>query len=125
MAPELHNTPGHRAVEILASKLRRRSVFIRHKKYSHSSWRCGCALRQIVGAREAALETVLVLRQIVSKARFSNIEQLVALIREVGRRLAEAQPKGLDCICMYSLVSNHLIFVTRTHCGQHRPESAA
>ncbi|KAI0934636.1 hypothetical protein AcV5_006413 [Taiwanofungus camphoratus] len=72
MAPELHNTPGHRAVEILASKLRR---------------------RQIVGAREAALETVLVLRQIVSKARFSNIEQLVALIREVGRRLAEAQPK--------------------------------
>lgn len=50
--------------------------------------------RQVVGSRETALETVLVLRQVVSKARFSNIDQLIALIRSVGRRLVEAQPKG-------------------------------
>ncbi|KAI0710457.1 eukaryotic translation initiation factor 2B beta subunit [Cerioporus squamosus] len=72
MGPELHTIHGHRAVETLAAKLRR---------------------RQVVGSREAALETVLVLRQVVSKARFSNIQQLIAIIREVGRRLAAAQPK--------------------------------
>ncbi|CCM04412.1 uncharacterized protein FIBRA_06589 [Fibroporia radiculosa] len=61
-----------RAVEVLAGKLKR---------------------RQVVGSREAALETLLVLRQVVSRARFSNIEQLVGLIRDVGKKLAEAQPK--------------------------------
>ncbi|KIP06029.1 hypothetical protein PHLGIDRAFT_107426 [Phlebiopsis gigantea 11061_1 CR5-6] len=63
---------SHRSVDILVSKLRR---------------------RQVVGSREAALETLRVLRQVVSKARFSNIDQLVSLIKSVGRRLVEAQPK--------------------------------
>ncbi|KAF7970213.1 hypothetical protein HWV62_8451 [Athelia sp. TMB] len=71
MAPEL-NSATNRLVEQLASKLRR---------------------RQIVGSRQAALETVVVLRQVISKARFSNFEQLVAIIRSVGKRLVEAQPK--------------------------------
>ncbi|KAJ7582979.1 eukaryotic translation initiation factor 2B beta subunit [Mycena floridula] len=61
-----------RAVDVLASKLRR---------------------RQIVGSRATAIETILVLRQVLSKARFSNIEQLVDIIRGVGRKLSEAQPK--------------------------------
>ncbi|KAF9817847.1 hypothetical protein IEO21_03189 [Rhodonia placenta] len=65
-------SPANRAVEVLAAKLRR---------------------RQVVGSREAALETVLVLRQVVARARFSNIDQLVSLLRDVGKRLAEAQPK--------------------------------
>ena len=51
-------------------------------------------IRQIVGSRKAALETLLVLRQVVSKARFSNIEQLVEIIRSAGKRLVDAQPKG-------------------------------
>lgn len=55
--------------------------------------------RQVVGSRAAALETLLVLRQVIAKARFSNLEQLVAVIRDAGRRLVEAQPKGL---CMSS-----------------------
>jgi len=71
MAPELNNV-SQRFVETLASKLRR---------------------RQVVGSRQAALETVLVVRQVVSKARFSSFEQLVEIIRSVGRRLVEAQPK--------------------------------
>lgn len=50
--------------------------------------------RQIVGSRKAALETLIVLRQVVSKARFSDIEQLVEIIHNAGRRLVEAQPKG-------------------------------
>ncbi|KAJ7074298.1 hypothetical protein C8F01DRAFT_1099994 [Mycena amicta] len=61
-----------RAVENLAWKLRR---------------------RQLVGSRATALETLLVLRQVISKSRFSNMEQLVTIIRGVGRRLVEAQPK--------------------------------
>lgn len=54
------------------------------------------SLRQIVGSRATALETLLVLRQVISKSRFSNMEQLVTIIRGVGRRLVEAQPKGPD-----------------------------
>jgi translation initiation factor eIF-2B subunit beta len=73
MPHELHNVANQRFVEILVTKLRR---------------------RQIVGSRQAALETVLVLRQVISKARFSNFDQLVEMIRSVGRRLVEAQPKG-------------------------------
>ncbi|KAI0797565.1 eukaryotic translation initiation factor 2B beta subunit [Abortiporus biennis] len=74
MSPDPQTLPAgtQRFVEALVAKLRR---------------------RQVVGSREAALETVLVLRQLVSKARFSNIEQLISLIRAVGRRLVEAQPK--------------------------------
>lgn len=34
----------------------------------------------------------------MSKARFTNIQQLITIIREVGRRLAEAQPKGASSI---------------------------
>lgn len=63
---------NHRAVDTYIAKLRR---------------------RQVVGSREAALETLRVLRQVVSKARFSNIEQLTGIIRGVGGRLVEAQPK--------------------------------
>ncbi|KAJ7685408.1 eukaryotic translation initiation factor 2B beta subunit [Mycena polygramma] len=69
MVSELPNLP---VVETLAWKLRR---------------------RQIVGSRATALETLLVLHQVISHSRFSNMERLVTLIRGVGRRLVEAQPK--------------------------------
>jgi translation initiation factor eIF-2B subunit beta len=83
---------SHRSVEILASKLRRRLVNL-----TLAAFRCIHLLnfRQIVGSRATALETLLVLRQVISKARFSNFEQLVGIIRDVGRRLVDAQPKGL------------------------------
>ncbi|KAF9052992.1 hypothetical protein BJ165DRAFT_1413325 [Panaeolus papilionaceus] len=72
MVSESRSAATHRSVETLASKLRR---------------------RQVVGSRTTALETLLVLRQVISKAKFSNMEQLVEIIRAVGRRLVEAQPK--------------------------------
>ncbi|KAI0256868.1 nagb/rpia/CoA transferase-like protein [Lactifluus subvellereus] len=72
MATEPQNAAGQRPVEALAAKLRR---------------------RQVVGSRETALETALVLRQVVSKARFQNISQLVEIVRSVGQKLIEAQPK--------------------------------
>ena len=65
--------------------------------------------RQVVGSREAALETVLVLRQVVAKARFTNIDQLVSLLRDVGKRLAEAQPKGAFQLALEIMrISNRL-----------------
>ncbi|KIM65379.1 hypothetical protein SCLCIDRAFT_1212553 [Scleroderma citrinum Foug A] len=72
MATDATSAANQRVVENLAARLRR---------------------RQVVGSQETALETVLVLRQVVSKARFSNIDQLVDIIRSVGRKLVEAQPK--------------------------------
>ncbi|KAJ3989177.1 hypothetical protein F5890DRAFT_1549814 [Lentinula detonsa] len=72
MASDPQSTANQRIVEDLVSRLRR---------------------RQLVGSRATALETLLVLRQVVSKARFSNIDQLVNIIRSVGRRLVDAQPK--------------------------------
>ena len=54
--------------------------------------------RQVKGSREAALETVLLLRQVVASARFSSIEQLLGIVKGVGRRLVEAQPKGEELI---------------------------
>lgn len=92
MDTELSATESQRAVETLAAKLRRRSVeplLIQSHDFIpllHS---------QVVGSRETALETILVLRQVVSKARFSNIDQLVEIIRSVGRKLVDAQPKGM------------------------------
>ncbi|KAG2158497.1 uncharacterized protein EDB93DRAFT_1296967 [Suillus bovinus] len=72
MATDTSSVANQRVVDTLAARLRR---------------------RQVVGSRETALETVLVLRQVISKARFSNIDQLVEIIRSVGRKLVEAQPK--------------------------------
>lgn len=60
----------------------------------------GCPLtqrwsgRQVVGARATALETVLLLRQIVSSAKFNSLEQLVAIVKVAGKQLVQAQPKG-------------------------------
>ncbi|KAI6109708.1 hypothetical protein F5141DRAFT_1004476 [Pisolithus sp. B1] len=81
MATDAESATDQRTVEHLAARLRR---------------------RQVVGSQQTALETVLVLRQVVSKARFSNIDQLVDVIRSVGRKLVEAQPKG-PCTSEYTV----------------------
>ncbi|KAG8835362.1 GCD complex subunit gcd7 [Serendipita sp. 399] len=50
--------------------------------------------RQLVGARESALETTLLMKYIVTHAKFNTIHDLIAIIKAAGRRLVEAQPKG-------------------------------
>ena len=52
--------------------------------------------RQLAGAQESAIETTLLIKYIVSHARFATIHELIAVIKAAGRRLVEAQPKG-DC----------------------------
>lgn len=84
--------------------------------------------RQVVGSRETALETVLVLRQVVSKARFQNIQQLVEIIGGVGRKLVEAQPKGVNAsyFCTYGIIETNLIRIyIRTHGRKYRSQNAA
>lgn len=57
---------------------------------------CGSGLfRQVIGSRQTALETVLLLRQVVASAKFNSIEQLIGMVKGVGKRLIEAQPKGM------------------------------
>ncbi|KAG8693486.1 GCD complex subunit gcd7 [Ceratobasidium sp. 394] len=51
--------------------------------------------RQVTGAHDTAVETVLLLRQVVSTARFSSLAQLLAMLRSVGTRLVAAQPKEI------------------------------
>ena len=97
MATEPQTAAGQRPVEALAAKLRRRYVpclcLLDCNLYRTTILMLATA-RQVVGSRETALETVLVLRQVVTKARFQNINQLVEIIRSVGQKLIEAQPKG-------------------------------
>jgi hypothetical protein len=85
----------HRSVEVLAAKLRRRLAFNTLPRVRSLILLLILEQhRQIVGSRISALETLAVLRQVVTRARFSNFEQLVEIIRGVGRRLVEANPKG-------------------------------
>ncbi|KZV90682.1 nagb/rpia/CoA transferase-like protein, partial [Exidia glandulosa HHB12029] len=49
--------------------------------------------RQVLGAQQAAIETFHVLRQVVARARFSDIQELLDLVKAAGRRLIAAQPK--------------------------------
>ncbi|KDQ07063.1 hypothetical protein BOTBODRAFT_167409 [Botryobasidium botryosum FD-172 SS1] len=49
--------------------------------------------RQLVGAHATAMQTVLLLRQVVSVHRMANIQELVHTVKSVGRELVAAQPK--------------------------------
>jgi translation initiation factor eIF-2B subunit beta len=95
MPGDVQAAPYQRNVEALVSKLRRRYE-IQQNGLCYSFHGLIPSARQVIGSRRAALETLLVLRQVVSKARFSNIEQLVEIIHIAGRQLAEAQPKGMS-----------------------------
>ena len=53
------------------------------------------ALRQVQGSWEVASETVLLLRQAVSTARWNTVDQLIAIIHGIGRKLIKAQPRGI------------------------------
>lgn len=50
--------------------------------------------REISSSRHAALETAQLLYRFVGAAKFASIEQLIAMIKEVGTRLIAANPKG-------------------------------
>ncbi|KAJ1975379.1 GCD complex subunit gcd7 [Dimargaris xerosporica] len=51
--------------------------------------------RQLTGSMAISLETVKVLRQIVSVGRWNNEDMLIQRIKQVGARLVAAQPKEI------------------------------
>ncbi|OCF34355.1 translation initiation factor eIF-2B subunit beta [Kwoniella heveanensis CBS 569] len=68
------NDPNARLTEALCTSLRR---------------------RQIVGSLNVALATAAVVQNIVRSARYSTIDELLGLIKMVGRKLIDANPKEL------------------------------
>lgn len=50
---------------------------------------------QLAGAQESAMETAILMEYIVKNAKFDTIHELISIIKAAGRRLVEAQPKGL------------------------------
>ncbi|WRT69806.1 uncharacterized protein IL334_006797 [Kwoniella shivajii] len=74
-APTLKsNDPNARLTEALCTSLRR---------------------RQIVGSLNVALATAALIQNIVRSARYSTIDELLALIKSVGKKLIDANPKEL------------------------------
>ena len=50
---------------------------------------------QVIGSYEVAKETAVILRQAVSMSKWRDADALIDIIRDLGGRLASAQPKGL------------------------------
>jgi hypothetical protein len=50
--------------------------------------------RQISGPYDVSIETATLLKTVVSNAKFSSIDELIISVKEVGRVLSLAQPKG-------------------------------
>ncbi|KAI8149260.1 hypothetical protein BJV82DRAFT_587307 [Fennellomyces sp. T-0311] len=51
--------------------------------------------RQVIGSYEVAKETAVILRQAVSMSKWRDADALIDIIRDLGGRLAAAQPKEL------------------------------
>ncbi|KAG2227197.1 hypothetical protein INT45_008441 [Circinella minor] len=51
--------------------------------------------RQVIGSYEVAKETAVILRQAVSMSKWRDADALIDIIRDLGGRLASAQPKEL------------------------------
>ncbi|WVO14995.1 hypothetical protein L204_102638 [Cryptococcus depauperatus] len=55
----------------------------------------GLRRRQIVGSLNVAIATAALIQSVVRSARYSTIDELLALIKSVGRKLIDANPKEL------------------------------
>lgn len=53
------------------------------------------AARQIVGSRNVALATAALIQNVVRSVKYTTIDELLAVIRSIGKRLIEANPKEL------------------------------
>ena len=59
----------------------------------------------MIGSNQTALETALLLRVVVSNAKFKTIDELLEIVKSVGQLLTNSQPKGL-----LSLLSEYIDF---------------
>jgi translation initiation factor 2B subunit (eIF-2B alpha/beta/delta family) len=58
--------------------------------------------RLLIGSFACAVETLLLLRNIISHGRWTTAKSLMTLIRDVGNRLVQAQPIGRITECFYT-----------------------
>lgn len=57
--------------------------------------------RQIVGSLNVALATGALIQNVVRTVRYSTVEELIAIIKSIGRRLVNANPRG-ECLTSLS-----------------------
>jgi translation initiation factor eIF-2B subunit beta len=50
--------------------------------------------RQIVGSLNAAIATATLIKNIVRHVKYSTVEELINIIKAIGRRLMDANPRG-------------------------------
>ena len=53
--------------------------------------------RQIEDSYEIALETLQILMRFLSASRWSNVKEMIELIRQLGNRLEKAHPTAFSC----------------------------
>lgn len=50
--------------------------------------------RQIVGSLNVALATGVLIQNVVRSIKYNSVEELIAAIKAIGRRLSRANPRG-------------------------------
>jgi hypothetical protein len=50
--------------------------------------------RHIVGSRNAAIATATLIKNIVRHVKYSTVEELINIIKAIGKRLMDANPRG-------------------------------
>ncbi|EEB06533.1 translation initiation factor eIF2B beta subunit [Schizosaccharomyces japonicus yFS275] len=53
--------------------------------------------RQVKGAFPVAVESALVMRQVISQTRWSTVDQLLQIVHTIGNKLVKAQPTEFSC----------------------------
>lgn len=58
--------------------------------------------RQIIGSLNVALATAALIQNVARTVKYSTVEELISVIKAIGRRLIDANPRGMS-------YSEHLI----------------
>ena len=54
--------------------------------------------RHIVGSRNAAIATATLIKNIVRHVKYSTVEELISIIKAIGKRLMDANPRGKSSV---------------------------
>lgn len=71
------------------------TINVEHTYPAVSSLIADLKSRKVQGPFAVAVETALVMRQVISQTRWSTVDQLIDTVRAVGSTLVKAQPTGM------------------------------
>jgi translation initiation factor eIF-2B subunit beta len=54
--------------------------------------------RQIIGSLNVALATGALIQNIVRTVRYNTVDELITVIKAIGRRLMDANPRGMSSL---------------------------